>query len=815
MSMAKFTGLATLLCAVSLFQGAYAVTPGSPSLNFTFEINGDTGVVQGTVTAPLKDNQWQELPAETSIDIRVVRSCYQLSETDIPVVSLENLKPGEARTFTDTAEPAWQYGYQYTYNAYASIDGSEGNQCYGSMTPGISFSFGYNAVTATAKEVDGVFSVDITATVPDKTDSYPAEDIPVDMTALEFYRIADGGAGETVLLGTISDPVKGDTYTYTDNEPEANSENHYLVKAVTKFGMAKSYADTFVGYDVPGAPYPVNGEFQDDGGYRISWTAPTEGMNYGKIDPSQTVYNVYRAWGRGENDRKQIATGIKETEYVDYGTDMEQPRAVMYIVEAANNIGIGDSSSYPYGYEVVIGPASNLPYVETFDGGVNNVWSFDASTYYGKFYTGTYAEFGDSRVDPYSGTGLIYVDYSYSYVSDGSTADMTSFKIDISEAVCPAVSFWLYMIPSGGVTVVPQVAYNGGEFTDLATLNVGDCTEAGWKKFTYKLQPGEGVKNVVLRFHTEKQAGGQAAIFDEVAVLDYKPVGNLDVEYDPENCTASITWKDPSTEYAVVTSYEGYVDGVSAGAVTSPWEYKAADYMTPVQVSVKAIYGELEAPVSAPVTVSVPRPVYTEFTIDEHVFKIVEDAPASDKQVIIKEYLGDQPLYKAPEMVTYDDVTYKVTGIGEGAYRGNNAIASVNISDLIADIAAEAFYGCESLQAVSFGMGLQSIKAKAFADCTLLESVIFKNPVAPEVAEDAFSGISDNCTGKCPEESLEDYKAVAGLNPINFGQSGVDGIDAEEDVEYYNLKGVRIDKPARGTVVIVRGKKSSGVRVMD
>ncbi len=93
------------------------------------------------------------------MNIRVVRSCYALSETNIPIVTIQNLSPGESYTFTDDATPAWQYGYQYTYNAYASIGNEEGYAGYGSMNPGIPFAFGNNAVSATSVAKDDSFIV--------------------------------------------------------------------------------------------------------------------------------------------------------------------------------------------------------------------------------------------------------------------------------------------------------------------------------------------------------------------------------------------------------------------------------------------------------------------------------------------------------------------------------------------------------------------------------------------------------------------------------------------------------------------------------
>ena len=83
-------------------------------------------------------------------------------------------------------------------------------------------------------------------------------------------------------------------------------------------------------------------------------------------------------------------------------------------------------------------------------------------------------------------------------------------------------------------------------------------------------------------------------------------------------------------------------------------------------MAVKALYGDIAAPESNPVTISVLRPVVTEFTIDEHVLSIVQNAPQGVHEVIVKKYLRTDPLYKAPQLITYDDITYEVTGMRRG-----------------------------------------------------------------------------------------------------------------------------------------------------
>ncbi len=814
-SMANLRFLFSALALASLVAvSAQTIVPGAPKLSMNFVIEEGVGKVTGTITAPSKDNQYQDLPAGTLMNVRVVRSCWSLGESDVAVVTAEGLNPNEEFNFTENAVPAWQYGYSYTYYAYASIDGGqESYQGYGSCSPGIHFSFGYQDVTATPRENDGNFFVDIAALVPDKT-SDSAEPLTIDMTALEIYRyIGDSYSSDMELIKTIPNPEKGSTQHFVDENPVPNSMNRYLVKCVSEFGFTQTDVQAYVGFDIPAAPYPVAGEWLDDGGYRISWTAPVSGVNYGAINPEETSYNVYRCWGRSEDERKLIAAGIKETEYVDYGTDMDVPRAVMYMVEAFNNVGVGGSTSSSYAFDVLIGPDYRLPFVETFDGDASHVWSFTSTSYYTSFSISEYAEYGSdyTRVEPVSGTHLIYAS-SPSWGSASSNATMTSYKIDMSGAVAPHMSYYVYMIPGCDVIVKPQISADGGEFVDLPSVNVGECEDAGWRQFTCDLSDYAGTGYVNVCFNAGFTSTYSAAIIDEIRIIDYPAVANISVEYDSEACSAVLTWDDPSTEYAVVTGYEGIIDGNSVGAVEMPWVFRADDYRTPYVISVKAVYGEISGPESAPVTVSVPRPVFTEFTVDDHVFSIVQGPEPGVNQVTVKSYLGSAAFYKVPELVTYDDVTYSVIAIGEGAYRENQSIVSVNIPESVAVIGEEAFYGCREMLAVAFGAGLEKIEARAFANCSSLSTVTFVSDMIPEVAVDAFLGIADSCAGKCPEGMEGAYSAVEGLAPISFGISDIDTIysDGVEKVEYYDFSGIRLTSPAIGTPVIVRAVMSDG-----
>lgn len=805
-----------LAVAVAAMMPALAaaqdLVPGSPTATMSFEIDGDNGKVVGTVTAPSKDSAWQELPADTRMDIVVTRSCYSLGESKIKVAEFSGLAPGESRDFTDTAEPAWQYGQDYTYNPVASINGNSGWEGYASLRPGISFAFAYGVVTVTQVEAGDSFHTKISAVVPDKTSGYPATDLPMDMTALKFFRVTDSSVWpyQTELINQIDNPEKGKAYEYIDQSPTVNAKNIYVVRCESKFGFAETNTETYVGWDVPMAPYPVNA-VAVDGGNKITWSAPTSGKNYGQIKPEDTFYNVYRCWGRMADQREQIATNLKQTEFIDTGEGMEFPRQVNYEVEACNNIGVGGSNTSSSVYELLIGPAESIPFVESFDSGMAHVWQIKNGSYYAQMNTGTEAEYGGNTIAPHSGTGLIYVDYSYSY--SAATNELASYKIDIAGSDCLGVSFWYYAIPANDVTIDLQVKKDAGEFESLRKVAISDdVTDAGWKKVFVPLTGTDGVSTITLKLVTAYEATKAPAIIDDIMVLNYPKVGDIAVEYDPEACTATLTWDDPSTEYASVVKYTATVDGEDKGEVTSPWVFEAPEYRTAYNIAIQAVYEDITAPASEPVTVSVPRPKFTEFTISDHVFEIVQDLPVGTNHVVVKAYNGTDALYKVPERVSYDNVSYEVVGIGASAYAGNTSIVSVNMHDDLVTIGQEAFMGCTGLEAVTFGKGLSAIGSRAFAGCSALSLVVFSAPGIPDVADDAFEGIAAGCKGQCPAESLEAYATHPGLQGIDFGWTGIGLVygDSSADVEYFDMAGRPVDAPAPGTTVIARITAADG-----
>ena len=76
-----------------------------------------------------------------------------------------------------------------------------------------------------------------------------------------------------------------------------------------------------------------------------------------------------------------------------------------------------------------------------------------------------------------------------------------------------------------------------------------------------------------------------------------------------------------------------------------------------------------------------------------------------------------------PEEVTYNDVVYKVTGIGESAFYRCGSLESISFPDGLTSIGDVAFYGCGSLRSVELTASLRNIGWDAFCNCDNLTTV--------------------------------------------------------------------------------------------
>ena len=111
---------------------------------------------------------------------------------------------------------------------------------------------------------------------------------------------------------------------------------------------------------------------------------------------------------------------------------------------------------------------------------------------------------------------------------------------------------------------------------------------------------------------------------------------------------------------------------------------------------------------------------------------------AKDKTVIITKG-KDAKTIKIGPTVVIDKVTYKVIGIGKGAYKGLKLANKVIINANVKEIGANAFEKSKKIKSVTIGKDVAKIGKKAFFQCSKLNKVIIKGKALKDKGADRMS----------------------------------------------------------------------------
>ena len=88
-----------------------------------------------------------------------------------------------------------------------------------------------------------------------------------------------------------------------------------------------------------------------------------------------------------------------------------------------------------------------------------------------------------------------------------------------------------------------------------------------------------------------------------------------------------------------------------------------------------------------------------------------------------------------PSSITYNNVSYSVTSIGEYAFRDCKSLTTIDIPNSITYIGSQAFYGCKSLLAIDLPPYITVITQTLFSGCSSLKSLVIPEGVTTIEAE--------------------------------------------------------------------------------
>ena len=589
--MKKFLLLATTVAAFTPAAFAQSALIPGEATDFVaeFDFNGGAPLVRGSFTAPTQNNSYFDPQPLTEIArIEVTRSCYSVGEMDEPVAEYENPAPGETLSFVD--ETLEEFGYQYTYTVTAySSENKGGYGAYQHIYVGVKPAKP-EIVSVTTGE-NGFAPVTITFTAPSLTAE--GEELPTPLTSIKIVNYK--GWNSEDLLETISDPVPGKEYTFV--HPAENGVSYtYQISASTAFGDG-DYASKmiYVGEDVPAAPTEFKAEVAD-GKVHLSWTAPAEGKNGGYIDPAATLYRVSRLIGY---DETPIADGLSECNFTDPCYDLTGPTQFSYTVTAYNEKGEGGYVNLDG--KLIVGPSSQLPYVEDFNEGgyfksPANLWSTDPASFSDWGYSDYDYYLALTGVDAADGNDEGYAYCSHRYASADAHERLISGSIDLSEAKYPVLTFFYAAVPDVTNRLSVEYRQGGGEavLEDFCIAeNAPADADYAWVKKTLPMDAAKG-GDVSLVFHayTGEDATDVDNVFiDAIRLDDYPPVEGIMISV--QGTTATIQWTAPANSSAQADSFDVYVDDNEPVRVSETEYVFASQLDTEHTVAVRAHYGDV------------------------------------------------------------------------------------------------------------------------------------------------------------------------------------------------------------------------------
>ena len=106
-------------------------------------------------------------------------------------------------------------------------------------------------------------------------------------------------------------------------------------------------------------------------------------------------------------------------------------------------------------------------------------------------------------------------------------------------------------------------------------------------------------------------------------------------------------------------------------------------------------------------------------------------------EVLKNDYSGNIVI---PETVTYNNITYKVTSLGESCFKGCSNLTSINLPSSITSLGNYCFRNCSSLTSINLPSNITSLGESCFYGCSSLASIELPS---------ALTSLGENCFEEC------------------------------------------------------------------
>ena len=342
-----------------------------------------------------------------------------------------------------------------------------------------------------------------------------------ELTSVKIFRNGN-------LIHTIKSPQINSLQTYTDNNPVSGS-NTYKIIPVNSYGegIPNEIVQT-IGNDIPMPPTNVMQRTDNGKDAIISWEAPTEGLNGGKLPATSIRYNVY------DNHNNLVANNLSNTTYTDTSIDTQKgQKTIYYRVEATTSLGSSkkvDSNFITYGE-----PYDGL-FKESFANGafMTSDWFMtivEPSPYQNEFYS-RYWGFQHSKYDrgprPQDQNGdngclIAYTDFL------NVESRMISPKINVKELENPVFSFWYFHYynadPMESYSHADETmdveVYIDGEYVSMLKAPIRLIDGNGWRRYDILLKDFVGKNDFQIAFKAHNYLSYDQHI-DNITIYDVK-----------------------------------------------------------------------------------------------------------------------------------------------------------------------------------------------------------------------------------------------------------------------------------------------------